>query len=149
MTEAHDKPTPPAEYPCPCCGYLVFKEEPGSYDICPICFWEDDLVQLRFPFEGGGANRASLVDAQKNFLEFGACELRLRQYTRAPLEADERDAELHPVDENLDPVEREDDEASGPGRYPRDGTRLYYWRDTFWRRNPDPSRERASDDAPN
>lgn len=23
-------------YPCPCCGYLVFEEGPGSYDICPI-----------------------------------------------------------------------------------------------------------------
>jgi hypothetical protein len=24
-------------YPCPCCGYLVLDEEPGSYEICPIC----------------------------------------------------------------------------------------------------------------
>jgi len=31
-------------YPCPCCGYLVFTEPPGSYDICSICFWEDDPV---------------------------------------------------------------------------------------------------------
>ncbi|MBO0846033.1 MAG: hypothetical protein J2P22_11530 [Nocardioides sp.] len=37
-----------AEYPCPCCGYLVFDEEPGSYDICAVCGWEDDLSQLRF-----------------------------------------------------------------------------------------------------
>ena len=33
--------------PCPCCGYLVFDEEPGSYSICPICYWEDDAVQLQ------------------------------------------------------------------------------------------------------
>jgi hypothetical protein len=36
------------KYPCPCCGYLMFYEGPGSYDICKICFWEDDLSQLRF-----------------------------------------------------------------------------------------------------
>ncbi|WP_248129036.1 CPCC family cysteine-rich protein [Pseudomonas sp. W2Aug9] len=26
-------------FTCPCCGYAVFEEHPGSYDICPICFW--------------------------------------------------------------------------------------------------------------
>ena len=36
------------KYPCPGCGYLVFDEPPGSYEICPICFGEDDLAQLRF-----------------------------------------------------------------------------------------------------
>ncbi len=40
-----------ANYPCPCCGYLVFTEPPGSYTICPICFWEDDISQLRFPLK--------------------------------------------------------------------------------------------------
>lgn len=51
-----------AVYPCPCCGWIVFEEEPGSYDICPVCGWEDDLSQLRFP-EMGGAN-IPLVEAQ-------------------------------------------------------------------------------------
>jgi hypothetical protein len=54
-------------YPCPCCGYLVFEEEPGSYDICPICFWEDDLSQLRWLDSAGGANRPSLIEAQVTF----------------------------------------------------------------------------------
>jgi hypothetical protein len=26
----------PSTYPCPCCGDLVFDEEPGSYDILLI-----------------------------------------------------------------------------------------------------------------
>ena len=42
-----------AEYPCPCCGYLMFNEEPGSYDICEVCGWEDDLSQLRFATVAG------------------------------------------------------------------------------------------------
>lgn len=49
------------KYPCPCCGYLVFDESPGSYEICPICFWEDDLSQLRFPRMSVGANRVSFL----------------------------------------------------------------------------------------
>ncbi|MCS6814521.1 MAG: CPCC family cysteine-rich protein, partial [Cyanobacteria bacterium] len=29
-------------YPCPCCGYLVLSQPPpGTYLVCPICFWED------------------------------------------------------------------------------------------------------------
>ena len=42
-----------AKYPCPCCGHLIFLEPPGSYDICEICFWEDDIVMLRWPTTGG------------------------------------------------------------------------------------------------
>ncbi len=52
-------------YPCPCCGRLVFDEPPGSYSICPVCFWEDDGVQLRWPDWAGGANKPSLIDAQR------------------------------------------------------------------------------------
>lgn len=37
------------KFPCPCCGYLVFDREPGFHQVCPICGWEDDLSQLRFP----------------------------------------------------------------------------------------------------
>lgn len=50
--------------PCPVCGFLVFSGPPGSYDICPVCDWEDDHVQLAHPLMRGGANRESLVEAQ-------------------------------------------------------------------------------------
>jgi len=53
-----------ASYPCPACGFLVFGEPPGSYDICPVCGWEDDHVQLRFPGMSGGANKSSLFAHQ-------------------------------------------------------------------------------------
>jgi len=55
-------------YPCPACGFEVFDEPPGSYDICPICGWEDDEVQLRFPTMRGGANMESLHEFQEHFL---------------------------------------------------------------------------------
>ncbi|MFC5904955.1 CPCC family cysteine-rich protein [Streptomyces zhihengii] len=59
--------------PCVCCGHLTLSEPPGSYEICPVCFWEDDRVQLRWPDWTGGANRPSLIEAQVNFTDFGAC----------------------------------------------------------------------------
>jgi hypothetical protein len=52
-------------YPCPACGFLQFSEPPGSYEICDVCGWEDDHVQLLRPTLGGGANRHSLVEAQQ------------------------------------------------------------------------------------
>lgn len=45
---------------CPCCkGSLV-----GEFDICDICGWENDLVQLDNPDYSGGANRMSLNEAR-------------------------------------------------------------------------------------
>jgi len=73
-------------YPCPVCGYLTFTEPlDGTYVICPVCFWEDDPVQLRDPDYAGGANTVSLNQARINYKEFGAVEKRVLEYVREPL----------------------------------------------------------------
>ena len=54
----------------------MFTEPPGSYDICKVCFWEDDNVQLRWPDHAGGANRPSLIEAQRLYRDVGAMERR-------------------------------------------------------------------------
>lgn len=60
-------------YPCPCCGYLTMDgPERGTFDICPVCRWEDDPVQFEDPDFPGGANRVSLNQARANYLKFGA-----------------------------------------------------------------------------
>jgi hypothetical protein len=58
-------------YPCPCCFYLGLTEQPpGSFEICDVCGWEDDDVQLRNPTYTGGANgRLSLKKARQRFEE--------------------------------------------------------------------------------
>lgn len=56
-------------YPCPSCGFLIFDEPPGSYNICDICGWEDDHVQLKHPFMRGGANGGSLFDYQQEIIK--------------------------------------------------------------------------------
>ncbi|MFJ9036815.1 CPCC family cysteine-rich protein [Streptomyces sp. NPDC102406] len=57
---------------------------PGSHAICPICCWEDDPTQFRRPFMPGGADRVPLVEAQRHFQEFGACDQRGRLVARPP-----------------------------------------------------------------
>ncbi len=52
-------------FPCVSCGFLVFPEPIGSYDICDICGWADDHVQARYPGSPFGANRTSLYDHQR------------------------------------------------------------------------------------
>ena len=69
-------------YPCPCCGFLVFEETLGSYEICRICGWEDDEVQQRWPGYRGGANVESLCEAQVAFISRVGAEIRLSYGTR-------------------------------------------------------------------
>jgi hypothetical protein len=69
----------PDRFPCRCCGYLTLKEQPpGTFDICPVCFWEDESVDT------GGANAATLVEARENFRRFGACTENERDCVRPP-----------------------------------------------------------------
>lgn len=117
-----------ASFPCPCCGYLVFSEEPGSDEICPICFWEDDISQLRFPTRGGGANRPSLQEAQMSFQKCGACEERLVEHVRPVRPNDARDPLWRPLDAGRDASEIPQPGVDYGNTYPPDSAALYYWR---------------------
>lgn len=56
-------------FTCPCCGFKTLSEETrGSFEICVLCDWEDDDVQLRHPDLEGGANSESLREAQQKFI---------------------------------------------------------------------------------
>ncbi|MCU4638795.1 CPCC family cysteine-rich protein [Acinetobacter courvalinii] len=72
-------------YPCLCCGYLT-RDEPsnGYYDICPVCFWEDDPMQAEDYDWCGGANVPSLNQARKNFKKYDAMETRFIKNVRKP-----------------------------------------------------------------
>jgi hypothetical protein len=73
-------------YPCPCCGYLTFSEPTrGTFEICPVCFWEDDNVQTEDPIYEGGANRISLLQAKKNFVKYRAVKKEFISAVRSPL----------------------------------------------------------------
>jgi hypothetical protein len=118
---------PDMKYPCPCCGFLVFDGPSGTtFDICPICFWQDDESSVRYATIADGPNKVSLIDGQRNFAAFGACESRLRKFVRAPTAADQRDPEWRPVDPKIDISDNSHDASHTP--LPAYTTKLYYWR---------------------
>jgi hypothetical protein len=75
-------------YFCPCCGYKTLSEERG-WNICEICFWEDDPVQFDDPDYEGGANVQSLKQYQRDFLS--------GRLNRMPTEKDERSPKWKPL----------------------------------------------------
>lgn len=95
------------KYACPCCGCLTLDER-GGYDICPVCFWEDDayivigggeIKGVRVDREvsdeelldvPSGANHGlTLREGRENYRKFGACEEDMKKHVRPP-----RDDEL-------------------------------------------------------
>ncbi len=80
-----DKIEESTKYACPCCNFLTLEEFPGgTFNICPVCYWEDDNVQLADPDYEGGANRESLNQAKENFKLFGASSKRRKKWVRKP-----------------------------------------------------------------
>ena len=90
-------------------------------------------MQLRFPTLEGGANRPSLIQAQKNFVEYGACEKEFQRDVRKPKNTDVRDPGWRMVDESADSFEEPIDDIEQFTLYPDDSTTLYYWRSNYWR----------------
>ena len=73
-------------YLCPCCKFKTLYAR-GAYEICPVCFWEDD-GQDEADAErvlGGPNYSLSLRQAQANFKRIGAVEERVLPHVRAPL----------------------------------------------------------------
>ena len=90
------------KFECLCCGCFTLDER-GGYDICPVCYWEDDayLVCTNDKIEGvlvsrgvsdsqlldipSGANHGlTLREGRENFQKFGACERDMKKYVRPP-----------------------------------------------------------------
>lgn len=134
MSDPIPAETTAPRYPCACCGHLVFDERVGSYEICPVCFWEDDLIQTRWPNYTGGANKLSLIECQRNYQTFGACEARVLQHVRPATEDEPVDAGWYPLGplalDCLEPI------GDHPEPWPEDRTKLYWWRPAFWRTQP-------------
>ena len=71
---------------CPCCGYYTLfpMSNDVNNEICEVCFWQyDDTAQMQ-PNRTIRSNRISLQQAQKNYLQFGACESRFIDFVRQP-----------------------------------------------------------------
>ncbi len=83
------------KYRCRCCGYRTLEHlAEGTYELCPVCYWEDDPVQAEDENRQGGANGVSLKEARENFKKYGAIEERFKDNVRPPHE-DEKPIEYH------------------------------------------------------
>lgn len=103
-------------FTCPACGYYSFSEEPGSYEICNVCSWEDDLFQLRFPFQGGGANKESLFEHQNNI-----------NLNQAYLNKYDKDLKWRKINLEKDIFDDINNTQNISSTYPKKLIELYYW----------------------
>ncbi len=88
-------------------------------------------MQLRWPTLRGGANKVSLMEAQKNYSIHGVSDPRRASRVREPGKDEFRAQGFRPVDPALDDFEPVG--VSG-GEWPEDRTRLYWWTARYWRR---------------
>ncbi|MEV1319990.1 CPCC family cysteine-rich protein [Micromonospora arborensis] len=112
-------------YPCVCCGYRTLGASPGSHEICQVCRWEDDVYQLRWPYRAGGANKSSLIDAQRNFGRYGACDEDSLVENRADPADYDREPHWRTIDLQGD---RFEPGGGALAAWPDDRTVLYWWR---------------------
>jgi hypothetical protein len=89
MFENVMKPKSDRKWPCPCCGFRALPER-GGYDICPVCFWEDDGQDDHDAdiVRGGPNYSLSLTQARLNYKRIGACEERVLQHVRKLTDAE-------------------------------------------------------------
>ncbi len=70
---------------CPCCGCRTARRA-GGFEICPVCFWEDDGQDDHDAevIRGGPNGALSLTQARANYLRCGACEESMVDNVRPP-----------------------------------------------------------------
>jgi len=131
-------------YPCACCGHMAFERQPGSYDVCPICWWEDDEVQLRPNWWNFGGPNKPIRVAQWKYQRRGQLPPDA-VWEREPIEGDVRDPDWYPLPEEA-PVEALSAKAPSGREYfdalgeeETDEGYPYYWRWTEDLKPPRPA----------
>ena len=72
---------------CPCCDYFTLQGR-GQYEVCPVCYWEDDGTQLDALDDVSNANHVSLRTARMNFQSIGAADAAAVSLVATPEERD-------------------------------------------------------------
>ena len=74
---------------CPCCGCKTLSER-GDFEICHVCYWEDDGQDDHDADDvlGGPNGALSLIAARGNYRQFGACKQRFVVHVRPPTSAE-------------------------------------------------------------
>ena len=100
---------------------------PARWELCPVCFWEDDPGQLHWPETPWGANGYSLIEGQQNYAQAGASHSEFLSKVR-PARDDEPLAEgWRMLDPLVDEYVRGDGGAPASLGFVPDATKLYWW----------------------
>jgi hypothetical protein len=72
-------------YHCPCCLYPTLPMR-GGFEVCPVCYWEDDGQDSHDAdrVRGGPNGLLSLTNAIANFAKIGACDPAALNRVRKP-----------------------------------------------------------------
>lgn len=75
-----------APFACPCCASLTLPTR-GDYELCPVCFWEDDGQDDHDAdvVRGGPNGTLSLTQARANYDSFGAYDRAFLDKVRPPI----------------------------------------------------------------
>ena len=93
------------KYKCFCCGYLTLPAR-GEFEICPVCFWEDDMYlifnddinfvtslyemkqniteDILLDLPSGANHGLTLREGKMNYKKFGACDEEMVEHVRPP-----------------------------------------------------------------
>lgn len=75
--------------PCPCCGNYTIIDDSIIVDICPVCFWQYDVVAQENPNKIIGPNHGvSFNTAKENYKKYGAISIDFVKYVRRPLDSE-------------------------------------------------------------
>lgn len=76
---------------CPCCGYRTLSER-GGFEMCQVCYWEDDGQDDHDAEEvrGGPNGVLSLTVARENFRIHRASDPKFVSNVRPPTEEEKR-----------------------------------------------------------
>jgi Cysteine-rich CPCC len=91
FVNAHGLAALDTSYHCPCCGYPTLASR-GSFEVCAICYWEDDGQDSHDAdrVRGGPNGSLSLTQAIRNFAVVGACEERMIDRVRQPTDQEKK-----------------------------------------------------------
>ena len=82
-------------YTCPCCGFRTLTG-PGNYDLCPVCFWEDDGMHDNDAASVEGPNGITLAEGQRLYQRYGSSALHCLSKARPPATEEPRDPDWQP-----------------------------------------------------
>ena len=81
---------------CPCCGYRTLPER-GEYELCPVCFWEDDGDEMDDAASLDGPNGQTLAEGQRTYARYGASCIHCLEHVRPPAADEHRDPDWEPL----------------------------------------------------